>query len=182
MKRIVSVLLVAAMAGAQESGPYLSAGAGRSTYEDDGRLERVGETQVTHLRVEAGAFINRYFSVEFGLNHFNDFHAQTVDDEKLKESFNVFSANALAHYPLYGGRIDLFAKFGAGQVFWQESGAQTHDSSAAVLVYGLGAGVRIWPRWRLNAGYDWHTFAMDTNDTRYDMGLGTAYVEIQVRF
>ncbi len=169
-------------AGADRAGPYLEAGLGTATYEDDGRLASVDGAGEAQYRFIAGAFINSYLSVELGFSHFNDFEGKTAEGERTREAFDCLSVGAVAHYPLFDDRIDLFAKFGAGQIFWNETGNGNRDSSAAALLYGAGVGVRATSRLTFNVGYDFHSFGMDDNTTRYDMNIGSVYFDVQVRF
>jgi hypothetical protein len=182
MKRWIWLLVPLWLAGADRAGPYLGAGMGASTYDDDGRLAEIETTDAVYFRLSAGAFINEYFSVEFGLAHFNDFDGYAQDGTKATDRFHTFTANALGHYPVMDGRFDFFAKFGAGQVFWSESGKPNRESSAAVLVFGAGVGVRATSWLTFNLGFDYHSFGMDVNTTRYEMGLSAAYLEMQVQF
>ncbi len=182
MKRWLWLLLPFWLLAGERAGPYLSAGGGLADYQDDGRLSAVESKDVARVHFNAGAFINENLSVELAFGHFNDFSGKDQSGRSVRESFNIFSANVLAHYPVMEDQIDLFGKFGAGQIFWTETGPQTRSSSSAALVYGIGIGVRPLPWLTLNLGYDLNTFRMDTNTTQYDMSLGTAYLELQVQF
>lgn len=164
------------------SGPYLSAGAGVARYLDDGRLEQIASLNVAQYRLGAGAYINRYFSVAFDYCHFMPFKGEDRAGNSVEEHFNILSADVIGHYPFRKYQMEVYAKFGAGQVFWEEKSTATRSSSAGTVVYGIGMGY--YPRdWLgVNLGYDFYRFKMDDNGTRYHMGLGAAYLEMQVRF
>jgi len=176
------VLLAAGLLAAERSGPYLGAGVGLGSYDDDGRLAKVEAGERTQYRFAGGAFINRHLSVALAYGRFEAFEGRTAEGALSSERFETISAEAAAHYPVWKDRIDLFAKFGAGEIFWDQTAPGHHSSSAAVLVYGVGIGFRPQPRVTLNAGYDLYRFSMDANGTSFDMGLGSAYVGVEVQF
>lgn len=184
MKRLLLLwCLLSALAWATEgSGPYLSAGSGMSSYDDDGRLAVIDAQNLPQYRIGAGAYINPYLSVALDFYYFSAFEGLSDRNERVQEYFKLISADVYAHYPLFDARIDLFAKFGAGQLFWDESGEVSRSSSAGALVFGLGVGWRVLERLSFNLGYDHITFGMDTDTSHYNMVLGTGYLEAQVRF
>jgi len=176
-------LLFAAVSllAAERSGPYLSVGYGLGYYEDDSRLGSIESRDAGVYRVGAGAFINPYFSVALEFAQFDPFDG-TDSGGKVSEHFRTFCADVITHYPIADDRLDLYAKFGAGQVFWNETGAAHRESTAATLLYGLGIGIRPKSWLTINIGYDLHRFGMESNVTTYDMQLGSAYLECQVQF
>ena len=167
---------------AERSGPYLGAGVGFGTYNDDGRLQSIENSNVPQLRLSAGAFINKYFSVALDYGQFQAFQGKTDSGDKTLEYFKMITADVYGHYPVWNDRIDLYARFGAGQIFWDETGAMEHSSTAATLVYGAGIGYRPWNRLTINLGYDFYQFSMDGDTKSYNMDLGTSYLEFQVQF
>lgn len=184
MKRqwLLCWLVASAVSAGEGSGPYLSAGAGVSYYDDDGRLSAIEAQHLPQYRVGAGAYINPYLSVAFDFYYFSAFEGVNDAGGDVEERFKLISADVYAHYPLFEARIDLFAKFGAGQLFWDESGEASRSSSAGALVFGLGVGWRVLKRLCFNLGYDYITFGMDTDASHYNMAMGTGYLEAQVRF
>jgi len=177
-----AVLIAATLFAADRAGPYLGAGMGISSYDDGGYLAAVQNSNVPQYRVSAGAFINENLSVALDYALFDPFDGETDFGGIANEHFQVFSANVYGHYPILNDRLDLYAKFGAGQIFWDETGAQKHSSNAGVLIYGLGVGLRPTPMWTVNLGYDFYSFGMDNNTSSYNMSLGSAYLEFQVQF
>lgn len=180
--KLLLLLLASLLSAADRTGPYLSIGGGGTRYSDDGRLEQMAIASAAHYRLGAGAFINRHFSVALEFVQSRPFSGYTSGGEKVQERFSVMSAEAIGHYPILNEQIDFFAKFGAGELMWSESGAKTHNSNAGAVVYGLGVGFRPMANLTLNAGVDFLTFEMDDNGTSYDMGLGMGYLELQVQF
>lgn len=180
--RIALLLLAAAtLIAAERTGPYLSAGMGLSNYDDDSRLTALDSRNVASYRLGAGAFINSNFAVALEYTQFDAFEG-SMTGGAVSERFKAFCADVLLHYPFKEERFDLFAKFGAGQIFWNETGAAQHDNSAATLLYGVGIGARPLPWLTVNVGYDIHHFGMESNVSSYEMHLGSAYIECQVQF
>jgi opacity protein-like surface antigen len=167
---------------AERSGPYLSAGMGAGTYNDDGRLASVESRNVAQYRIGAGAFINKNLSVALDYGQFDGFKGTTQQGGSAEEYFKILSADVYGHYPLFDDQVDMYAKFGAGQIFWNETAATPHSSTAASLVFGAGVGVRPLPWLTFNVGYDFYQFGMDDNTSSYNMSLGSAYIELQVQF
>jgi hypothetical protein len=176
------LLTAVTLFAADRSGPFLEAGAGVGTYYDDGRLADIESLNVLQFRAGAGAYINRYFSVALEYAQFEVFEGTTQDAQASRQYFRMLSADVAGHYPLLEEKMDLFAKFGAGEIFWDQTEPASLSSSAAVLVYGAGIGVRAVSWLTFNVGYDFYTFEMDTGEASYDMYLGSAYLDLQVQF
>jgi hypothetical protein len=176
------LLTAVTLFAAERSGPFLEAGAGVGTYDDDGRLADIDSLNVLQVRAGAGAFINRHFSVALEYAQFEAFEGTTQASEASRQYFRMFSADVAAHYPLFEEKMDLFAKFGAGEIFWDQKEPVNLNSSSAVLVYGAGIGVRPVSWLTFNLGYDFYAFEMDTGEASYDMNLGSAYLDLQVQF
>lgn len=181
MRFAVAILAAASLLAAERSGPYLGGGVGIGTYDDDGRLAGIENTNVPQLRLSAGAFINRHLSVALEYGQFEAFRGRTAEGDTL-EYFKTLTADVAAHYPVLDDRVDWYAKFGAGQISWDETGAAEHSSSAGTLLFGAGVGLRPWSWLTFNLGYDYYQFGMDDAAGSYTMGLGTAYLECQVQF
>ena len=181
--RSAGILLAATLlCAAERSGPYLEAGAGLGSYNDDSRRAEITTDSVTQYRFGAGAFINDYLSVSLDYAQFGDFDGRTGTGETSRETFKALSAAVTGHYPVFNERIDLYARFGAGELYWDQSRPERKSSSAGTVVFGIGVGVRAMEWLTVNAGYDLYQFGMDENGTSYDMSLGSAYVGIQVLF
>ncbi|MHC3994106.1 outer membrane beta-barrel protein [Thiomicrolovo sp. ZZH C-3] len=181
--RGAAVLLAATLlCAADRTGPYLEAGAGLGSYNDDGRRAEITTASAPQYRFGAGAFINRHLSVSLEYAQFGDFKGTTGTGEKSEETFKVLSADVTGHYPIFNDRVDLFARFGAGELYWDQRLPERKSSSAGTLVYGIGVGIRALAWLTVNAGYDFYQFGLDENGTSYAMGLGTAYIGLQVQF
>lgn len=191
IRRLVAgVLLFTLPLIADRTGPYLGVGAGLSYYNDDGRLQRVSTDHASSYRFCAGAFINEYLSVEIDYAYLKAFQGTSEIGEAVEEKFEALTVAALAHYPVWENRIDLFAKFGAGELFWSETGkTQKQDDSTGTLLVGAGVGYRPTERLTFNLGYDYYTFSLDALDPatnlamkRYEMEIGLLYLGVEVQF
>jgi len=182
VKYLWIILAAASLLAAERSGPFLGAGMGVSNFHDDGRLAEVQSRDAAQYRLSAGAFINKYFSVSLDYGHFESFEGVTKAGEKSREDFKVLSAGVTAHYPVFDDRFDLFASFGAGQIFWEQYRPARVSSSAGTLLYGAGVGVRAMSRLTFNVGYQYYQFGLDDSSGSYEMGIGSAYLECQVQF
>lgn len=175
------LLLFAVSAGAYEYGTYVGAGYGIANYRDDGRMRTIDNRDNGVYRLNAGAYLSESFSVEASYHTFVDFDAVSALGVAASEKFTVLGIAALGHYDP-GSEVDLFARMGAGQIFWRESGAEVKESDAAVLIGGAGIGYRPLTWLRLSAGYDFFHFGMDLDATRYDMLLAAPYLQLEVLF
>jgi opacity protein-like surface antigen len=175
---------------ADRTGPYLGLGAGLSHYNDDGRLRSIDTEYTTAYRFYAGAFINEYLSVEIDYTYLKAFSGTSESGSSIEEKFEALTVAALAHYPVWEERIDWFAKFGAGELFWGESEtSQEQGDSTGTLLFGAGVGYRPIDRLTFNLGYDYYIFDLvsqgsesDASARRYEMGIGSVYLEVEVQF
>lgn len=182
MKFLLLLLTAVGLLAADRAGPYLSAGVGIGTYDDGGRPVAIENRDVVQYRVAAGAFINSHLSVALEYGHFDAFEGHRSDGESVRQFFRTLTADATGHYAFFDDQLDLFATFGAGELFWEEQGKRAKSSSAAVLLFGAGAGVRPVPWLTFNVGYNYYQFGMRESEGTYDMALGGMYVECQVQF
>ncbi len=177
------MMLMAVSLWAERAGPYIGTGVALANYDDDNRLESISKNSQEALRIYGGAYINENFSVEVDYATLMKFEGVSKSGGSVDNEFSIFSVAALAHYPVADNTVDLYAKFGAGQIFWKESGSESHESDAAALLFGVGIGYRLMEALTLNFGYDYFTFGMDVSEEQsYDMALGLTYMKIEVQF
>lgn len=176
---LLSSLIFTALHASQkerEGGPYIGLGYGFSSYNDDGYYSKVDDRNIASYNLYAGAYINKYLSVELDYMRSGDFKVEDTS----KDSFNYSSVtiNALAHYPVLYGNLDFYAKFGAGQSYVNISG-----SDGAALVIGGGMSYRINEIFALKVGYDMYSFNYDS-DARggFDMDVQYAFAAVEVQF
>ncbi|RLA72793.1 MAG: hypothetical protein DRG24_01965 [Epsilonproteobacteria bacterium] len=182
-KSLLFLFVLSVSVWAERSGPYIGFGVGLADYNDDGRLAEISDNSNEALRLYAGAYINEYLSVEFDYSGMMEFQGQSITGGDVTNEFSVFSVAALAHYPISDNSVDLYAKFGAGQLFWEESGSEEHSDDSATILLGLGLGYRLMETLTLNLGYDLYSFSMDVaNEEHYNMSLGLVYMKVEVQF
>ncbi len=175
------------------TGPYISLGGGYTSFIDDGRMDASNLNHGSNINLIGGAFINKYLSVELGLDYFTPF--TNPDNENMTELYFADAA-AKAHYAFWRDRIDLYAAFGAGVVLWKETlNDKFQDDKAGSLRADLGVGFRALEWLTLNIGYRRYFFTLDDNYQskdangkeeynfdRYHMRADAAYANIEVQF
>ncbi len=179
---ITCVMIAASVLAAERAGPYLSAGMGIGNYDDGGRLAGIENDNVIQYRFSAGAFINEYLSVALDYVQYDAFEGKRHDGGMTQQFFKILTADVSGHYAFFDDQLDIFATFGAGELFWEEKSADPKSSSAAALLFGVGAGVRPLPWMTFNVGYGYYQFGMDTGADVYSMDLNGMYLECQVQF
>lgn len=189
MRKLFVVLVVLVnMALAEEvdrTGPYIAVGGGYAVFYDDNRMGSEPIDPSYNLNFIAGAFINKYLSVEVAVDYYNTFTNTSKDTTNIY----IYDAAAKAHYPLWNDRIDLYAAFGAGGISWKETlDNVTQESSSGAVRGDVGAGFRALEWLTLNVGYRRYFFTLDKVDAngliteQYNMELSSAYVNIEVQF
>lgn len=162
----------------RDGGPYIGAGYGIALYGDDHFYNDVKDRNIASYNLYAGAYINRFLSVELGYMKSGDFNV--VDTNLAKDKFNYSSitVNALAHYPVWDGDLDFYAKFGAGQ-----SNVSISNNDGAATVVGAGMSYRLNKTYALRVAYDMYTFQYDS-DLRgnFNMNMQYGYAAIEVQF
>jgi opacity protein-like surface antigen len=182
VRLLLLLCLALGLFAADRAGPYLSAGVGLGNYHDDGRLAQMDTEDAVQYRFSAGAFINAHLSVALEYVQFDAFEGEDAGGTSVRQFFKVLTADASGHYAFFDDQLDLFATFGAGELFWEEKGEVSRSSSAAALLFGAGVGVRPLSWLTLNVGYSYYQFGMEDDARAYAMSLGGMYFECQVQF
>ncbi len=173
LRFILILLLVFCVAEAKRgAGPYIGGGYGTSSLKDGGYYD-LKESRSDGYVLYAGAYINDYLSVE--LEYIADLNYKRNSGETITHKF--IDINTQAHYPFWEKRLDLYAKFGAGYVYLNDSGH--------TLVYGAGIAYRIDERYTLRIGYDYFDFGIDyTGDGAVDkkVAVGVLFGSFEVQF
>ena len=187
MKKIGLLALLAVMAFAERSGPYIGAGYGTASFSDGSYFDVNGYTQGVDdssegLRVYGGAYINKYFSVELGYSDFGDYKASNALTQNISESFSALGVSALVHYPFYEERLDSYLQVGAADMNWDESGTAKRSDSAGAIVLGIGAAYRFTDDWALRVGYENYSFELSDGGRTFDWSVDTLYATFEVQF
>lgn len=163
---------------ARDGGPYIGAGYGLASYSDDNFYNDVKDTNSASYNFYAGAFINRYLSVELGYMKSGDFNVVDIVSTRTKFNYSAITVNTLAHYPVFDDSLDFYAKFGAGQSY-----VSMTSNDGAALVYGAGMSYRFDDTYALRFAYDIYTFSYDsTSRGKFNMNMQYGYAAIEVQF
>lgn len=162
----------------RNGGPYVGGGFGVSSYDAGGYFNSVDTKLANSYNIDAGAYINKYLSVELGYMKSKDF--KTISSSMSEKSFNysAITISAMAHYPIWYDSFDIYLKFGAGQSFTTLS-----SSDGSAMVVGAGMSYRIDDMFAIKAAYDLYKFNYTTSTGGgYEMNLGYAYAGVEVQF
>ena len=162
----------------RDGGPYVGVGYGVASYGDDNFYNEVKDMNVASYNLYAGAFINRYLSVELGYMKSGDFNVIDITSTETSFDYSAITVNVLAHYPVLDDNLDFYAKFGAGQSYVSMS-----NNDGAALVYGAGMSYRFDDTYALRLAYDVYKFSYDsTSRGKFDMNMQYGYAAIEVQF
>ncbi|WP_345978819.1 porin family protein [Sulfurimonas sp. HSL3-2] len=162
----------------RDGGPYIGAGYGLASYDDDNFYNDVKDTNIASYNFYAGAFINSNLSVELGYLKSGDFNVVDITSTATKFNYSAITVNVLAHYPVLDDKLDFYAKFGAGQSYVSMS-----NNDGAALVYGAGMSYRFDDTYALRLAYDVYKFSYDsTSRGKFDMNMQYGYAAIEVQF
>ena len=187
MKKIGLLVLLAAMAFAERSGPYLGAGYGSATFNDGSYFDVNGYTQGVDdssegFRLYGGAYINKYFSVELGYNDFGEYKASNTLSQNINDSFSALGVSVLVHYPLAQERFDSYIQVGAADMNWDESGAAKRSDSAGAIILGIGGAYRFSDDFSLRVGYENYSFELLDGGRTFDWSIDSVYATFEVQF
>jgi len=173
------------------TGPYLSLGTGYARFYDDKRFVDVSMDPSYDINLIGGAYINKYLSVELSVDYFDKF---TNTENENSTSIYIIDATTKVHYGFWRERIDLYAAFGAGGIFWKEYKDNVSRSDNSGVIRGdAGVGFRVMKDLTINVGYRRYFFTLE-HDTgsrdevnniiydTYNMQIGSAYTNIEVQF
>lgn len=186
MNRVIRLILLSSLLfnvlnaapDERNGGPYIGVGYGAAIYNDDHYYNDIKDSSVTSYNFYAGAYINRYLSVELGYIKSGKFHVVSVSSENTTFNYSAITVNALVHYPVLDDSFDFYAKFGAGQSYLNLS-----SNDGAATVYGAGISYRINNKYALRTGYDMYEFNLDSSSRGiFNMNLQYGYMGIEVQF
>ncbi|WP_345991666.1 porin family protein [Sulfurimonas sp. HSL-1716] len=182
IRSLLSICLLFTVLNAEQNerngGPYIGFGYGEASYNDDGYFSDVKDSRSASYNLYAGAYINRFLSVELGYMKSGDFSAVDLSSIQTSVNYSSITVNALVHYPVLDDSLDFYAKFGAGQSYVSLS-----NSDGAALVYGAGMSYRFNGTYALRIAYDMYKFAYDSDTRgRFNMNMQYVYAGIEVQF
>ncbi|MDY0120337.1 MAG: porin family protein [Sulfurimonas sp.] len=176
MKLLLGLLVtLSALYADRDGGPYLGLGYASSTYKDDGFYGEIKEDKAQSPLFYAGAYINKHLSVEFS---YADLGSYEITDTQ-EEDISAYHISTLAHYPLWDDKIDLYAKFGVGELSLKSA-----SKSGFTYVYGVGTAYRFNKYLALRVAYERYNFSYEDtiNVQSYDMTVDTLYGAFEVQF
>jgi len=187
MKFIVMFLLLFTSVFAdRDGGPYLGIGYGNAKFNDDGFYQEVKEKKSDSIILYAGAYINKYLSVEFNYIQFDAFSKdngyifvdETAQEKRLE--LDIRSISTLAHYAFLDDSLDFYARFGAGEIR-----NNIVSKEGFTMLYGVGMSYRLGKMFSLKIAYDLYEFELDKDDDNsgdYEMKLDFIYTGLEIQF
>ena len=149
----------------RDSGPYIGIGYGNS-YLDASKPHESSYEESNTKNIYLGAYINRYLSVEF-----NYINAQGYDDATL----NGYNFSTLAHYPFFNDRVDIYGRFGAGEIRYS-----LNDDAVADVIFGAGVSYRVSKQYSIKIAVDYHMFDATFNSQKAE--LYNTFLALEVQF
>ncbi len=185
MQRYIFVLIAVATIVLADppdrTGPYIALGGGQAKLYDADRMgtEKINDT--SNINLIGGAFINKYLSVELGFDYYGTFENNS---QTASTRVHFIDAAAKAHYPFWKERIDLYAAFGAGAMFWTETlNGKNQKANSGSTRGDIGVGIRALRWLTFNVGYRRYFYIIENQDAkRYNMSIGSTYANIEVQF
>jgi len=183
---LIFLLFITSILADRDGGPYLGFGYGITQYGDNNFYNSILEKNSKSLTFYGGAYINKHLSVE--LSHVS-FNAKglgdgflVLDDSSSEQTvdYAATTISTLAHYPIFEDKIDLYARFGAG-----EMSSNIADDAGFTMVYGVGIAYRFNDIFDMKIAYDTYQFGYDENGNKssdYRMKLDYLYMALEVQF
>lgn len=191
IKSLIALILLTGTLYAERSGPYIGIGYGVSDIDDSEDHHDQGYVRVVERRPQtpllyAGAFINEHLSVELDYLGLDDYVSENSTGEQIRDSVLIVSAVAVAHYPVLNDHLDLFGRFGAGQVMAKEITTEERSYNEAAILFGAGIGYRPTDRLTFKLGYDRYTYdkvaAESPDAAKSATVIDLLYMALEVQF
>jgi len=179
MVKILSLLLITLCLYADRAGPFISLGASASQFNSEVNFVEIENDYASGMSFCAGAYINENLSVALEFNYIGEFITSFSTN-----TLSVIDVAVLAHLPLFEDKLDLSLKFGAGDLWWQETTQFKRDDTTSALITGLAAAYRINKIWSLKAGVDVYHFAYrkTSSDPTIDLEVAKYYSSLEYQF
>jgi OOP family OmpA-OmpF porin len=192
IKSSACVALTVALSGAvgsalaaEDSGAYIGAGIGYSTYGDDDKLDAYDlDDSSTGWNVYGGYRILRNLAVEAGYTNFGEFSAE-LPLTSTDESFQAFTLAAVGILPL-GETWQLRGKIGGGWLQLDQSFSNQGDADDTGGTFMVGIAAQ-WAPAALNglafsANLDGYFFTVEQLNEDYNQSTTLLSVGVQYAF
>jgi len=182
MKIVLAMFIfVSVLLADRDGGPYIGVGYGVSSYDSNSVFMIEKENESEAFTFYTGAYINKYFSVEFNYLDFNMGDSYSVvdyTDSNQKVSFTTYNVSTLAHYAFFDDMLDFYAKFGVGSM--SSKGVKASDFT---MLYGGGVGLRFSEMFSMKVAYDRYMVDYTSqNSADKKMNLDFIYTAFEVQF
>jgi len=189
---LVLVLILSSLYADRDGGPYIGLGYGTSTYNDDGCYasgcannsntpEILTQDKSEAMSIYAGAYINKYLSVELNYTDFSLMAKKGYEvDTTKKIEFYAITVSTMVHYAFFDDILDFHARYGVGKIKEHITGAKGFTK-----VYGLGSSVRFSEMVSLKIAYDMYTFGYDSNgdnSSDFNQDIRYIYTALELQF
>ena len=169
---LVFVLMAFSLYASRDGGPYIGGGYGVAKLDVDGYYD-LKEDSSNSTKIYAGAYINKNLSVEV------EYVGDLAYEVKGRNEFtpNLMDVNTQAHYQFFNEKLDVFAKFGVGEIHYEDKGF--------TFVYGGGVSWWINEMFLLKFGFDRFDFGYDKdndNSADKDFKIDYFYSAFEVQF
>ncbi len=176
---LVLVLMLSCVSADREGGPYVGVGYGQQKYSDDGLYTTLKEDKSESLSFYAGAYMNKYFSVEINYVDVSPYTA-VLNSNEIKLDLYAVTVASVIHYPFYDDMFDTYIKFGVGDLRERKANAK-----GFTFVYGLGGSFRVSELLSLKVAYEVYPFGYDINGDNisdYNQNIKYLYSALEFQF
>ncbi len=181
---LVLVLMLSCVYADREGGPYVGMGYGEQKYNDNGLYTTLKEKRSKSLYFYAGAYINKYLSVEINYLKIAPYTA-LLKSKNVKLDLSIVTVSTLIHYPFYHDMFDPYIKFGVGDIREKVANAK-----GFTFVYGIGTSFRVSELFSIKLAYDIYPFGYDQVNQQgvangvadYNQDIRYVYTAVEFQF
>lgn len=179
LRLLVFMALICSTLLAQRAGPVVALGGGYTQFINDDDFVPLKNNYSKALRFAMGAYINENLSVMLEFNYLGAY-----DTDISTNTLSVANVSTLAHLPLFNDSLDLSAKFGAGELWWQEEAQFKNDDTTSALVTGVAMAYRLNYHLSLHVGLDIYHFSYrkSSSDPTIDLRIVSYFSTLEYQF
>ena len=164
---------------AERAGPVIAVGGGYTQFINDDDFVPLKNNYSNAARLALGAYINENLSVMLEFNYLGAYDTQISTN-----TLSVANVSTLAHLPLLQDRLDISAKFGAGELWWQEEAQFQNDDTTSTLITGVALAYRLNYTYSLHVGADVYHFSYrkSSNEPTIDLRIVNYFAMLEYQF